>query len=58
VGDYSKAKRLLAWEPKFTLEEGLRMSVEYWRHKLSRSAPRKELTQLEKEKILVEAIHE
>ena len=27
VGDYSKAKRILGWEPKFTLEEGLRNNL-------------------------------
>jgi GDP-mannose 4,6-dehydratase len=31
VGDYSKAKRLLGWQPKFTLEEGLRLTVDFWR---------------------------
>lgn len=31
VGDYSKAKRLLKWQPKFTLEEGLRLTVDFWR---------------------------
>lgn len=34
VGDYSKAKRLLGWEPKFTLEEGLRLTIDFWRKKL------------------------
>lgn len=31
VGDYSKAKRLLGWQPKFTFEEGLRLTVDFWR---------------------------
>jgi len=34
VGDYSKAKRLLGWEPKFTLEEGLRLTINFWRNNL------------------------
>jgi len=35
VGDCSKAKRLLDWEPKFTLEEGLRLTIDFWKDKLS-----------------------
>ncbi len=34
VGDYSKAKQFLGWEPKFTLEEGLELTVKFWRDKL------------------------
>jgi dTDP-glucose 4,6-dehydratase len=34
VGDRSKAKHLLGWEPKFTLEEGLRLTVDFWKSKL------------------------
>ncbi len=34
VGNYSKAKRILGWEPKFSLEEGLKLTVEFWRKKL------------------------
>jgi nucleoside-diphosphate-sugar epimerase len=37
VGDYSKAKRVLGWEPKFTLEEGLKLTVGFWRNKLGAS---------------------
>jgi dTDP-glucose 4,6-dehydratase len=29
--DISKAKRLLGWEPKIALEEGLRLTVEYFK---------------------------
>lgn len=36
VGDYSKAKRLLGWEPRFTLEEGLKLTIGFWRNKLTR----------------------
>lgn len=35
VGDYSKAKQILGWEPKFTLEEGLRLTIDFWRNNLS-----------------------
>jgi dTDP-glucose 4,6-dehydratase len=33
--DISKARRLLGWEPKVQLEEGLNLSLEYFRHALS-----------------------
>jgi dTDP-glucose 4,6-dehydratase len=33
--DISKARRLLAWEPKVQLEEGLKLSMEYFRQALS-----------------------
>jgi dTDP-glucose 4,6-dehydratase len=32
IGDYSKAKRILGWEPKFTLEEGLELSINFWKN--------------------------
>lgn len=34
IGDYEKAKRLLDWSPKFTLENGLKTTIEYWKKKL------------------------
>lgn len=34
VGDYSKAKRLLGWEPNFSLEKGLKLTVKFWKDKL------------------------
>ena len=34
VGDYSKAKRLLGWEPKFTLEKGLQLTIDFWKDEL------------------------
>jgi len=37
VGDYSKAKRLLGWAPKFNLERGLRLTIDFWRSKLKHS---------------------
>ena len=37
VGDYSKAKRLLKWEPDFTLEKGLELTVNFWKNKLKRT---------------------
>jgi dTDP-glucose 4,6-dehydratase len=33
--DISKAKSVLGWEPKVALEEGLRLTVEYFRQKLA-----------------------
>jgi len=35
IGDYSKAKNTLGWEPEYTLEEGLEKTIDYWRQKLS-----------------------
>lgn len=34
VGDYSETKRLLDWEPKYKLEEGLRLTIDSWSKKL------------------------
>jgi UDP-glucose 4-epimerase len=31
VGDYSKAKQLLGWEPKYRLEDGLRLCVDHFK---------------------------
>ena len=31
TGDYSKAKLLLNWEPEFSLNDGLKLTVEYWK---------------------------
>src|SRR5271155_538731 len=39
--DITKAKRLLNWEPKVTLEEGLQRTYEYFREKLAQSTPAK-----------------
>jgi dTDP-glucose 4,6-dehydratase len=33
--DISKAKQLLGWEPKIDLENGLRMSLEYFRREVA-----------------------
>ncbi len=35
IGDYTKAKNLLGWEPKFSLDEGLRSCIDYWREKIA-----------------------
>ncbi len=35
IGDNSKAKKILDWEPKYSLEEGLNLCVEYWKEKIS-----------------------
>lgn len=34
IGDYSKAERLLGWNPKFTLEKGLKLTIKFWKEKL------------------------
>jgi dTDP-glucose 4,6-dehydratase len=39
--DITKAKRILNWEPKVTLEEGLQLTYEYFREKLAQSTPAK-----------------
>lgn len=33
IGDNSKAKKLLGWEPKTSLEEGLKKTIDYYRRK-------------------------
>jgi dTDP-glucose 4,6-dehydratase len=35
TGDYSKAKRLLNWKPTFTLEEGLKLTIDFWKNNLA-----------------------
>jgi len=37
VGDNRKAKQLLNWQPQYTLEEGLKLTVEYWKEALTRA---------------------
>jgi GDP-mannose 4,6-dehydratase len=32
VGNYEKAKRVLDWNPKFTLEKGLKKTIEFWKN--------------------------
>jgi dTDP-glucose 4,6-dehydratase len=39
--DISKAKRLLHWEPKIDLEEGLQRTYEYFKAQLAQAAPAK-----------------
>ncbi len=34
IGDNSKAKKLLGWEPKYDLKQGLEKTIEFWRSKL------------------------
>jgi dTDP-glucose 4,6-dehydratase len=36
LGDYSKAEKLLGWKPKYTLEEGLKLTLDFWREKLGK----------------------
>lgn len=33
VGDNSRAKEILDWQPTYTLEEGLKKTIEYWKGK-------------------------
>jgi dTDP-glucose 4,6-dehydratase len=33
IGSYDKAKRVLGWKPKYTLEEGLKKTIEFWKEK-------------------------
>jgi dTDP-glucose 4,6-dehydratase len=40
--DISKARRILAWEPKIPLEQGLRLTYEYFRQRLAQAGPAKE----------------
>lgn len=37
LGSYEKAKRVLGWRPKYTLEEGLKKTIEFWESKLKGS---------------------
>ena len=34
VGDNSKAQKVLGWRPEFSLEDGLKLTIDYWRKKL------------------------
>ena len=35
VGDYSKAEKLIGWDPRYLLENGLSLCVEYWKDKVT-----------------------
>ena len=37
-GDSAKAKSVLGWEPKVSLDEGLRRTADFWRKKLAASS--------------------
>jgi|TARA_B100001971_G_scaffold196540_1_gene204462 dTDP-glucose 4,6-dehydratase len=37
-GDNSKAKRLLGWAPRFTLEEGLQLTIDFWKKKFAENS--------------------
>lgn len=37
LGSYEKAKKVLGWRPKYTLEEGLKKTIEFWKIKLKGS---------------------
>lgn len=39
VGDFRKAEHILGWKPKFTLEEGIKTTVEFWRNNLALEIP-------------------
>jgi len=34
AGSYQKAEKVLGWNPKYSLEAGLKETIEYWRRKL------------------------
>ncbi|MHA1753226.1 MAG: NAD-dependent epimerase/dehydratase family protein [Candidatus Helarchaeota archaeon] len=34
IGDYSKAKKVLGWKPRYSLDEGLKLTIDYWKKKL------------------------
>ncbi len=34
VGDYMKAKQLLGWNPEFTLETGLKRTIDFWENRV------------------------
>lgn len=34
VGSYEKAERVLGWKPQYTLEEGLKKTIDFWRNHL------------------------
>ncbi len=36
VGDNNKARRILGWQPKYSLEDGLKPTIEYWKSKLTK----------------------
>ncbi len=36
--DITKARRILKWEPKVNLEEGLRLTLEYFQTKIAETA--------------------
>jgi nucleoside-diphosphate-sugar epimerase len=38
VMDYSKAKKMLGWEPKVDLKHGLKLSIDYWKKKMGKAA--------------------
>jgi nucleoside-diphosphate-sugar epimerase len=40
-GDSTKAKTVLGWTPKVSLDEGLRLTMEFWRTKLAGANPRR-----------------
>jgi len=36
IGDYSKARKTLGWKPLYTLNKGLKASINFWKEKLSK----------------------
>ncbi len=38
IGDNTKAKKILGWEPKYTLEEGLKKTINYWKANTPKAA--------------------
>jgi nucleoside-diphosphate-sugar epimerase len=40
TGSYEKAKRILGWEPKWTLERGLDQTIKWWKENLPSKSSR------------------
>jgi dTDP-glucose 4,6-dehydratase len=41
IVDTEKIRRLLGWSPRYTLEEGLKRTIEWWRNYLDRDCKRR-----------------
>ncbi len=41
IGDNTKARKLLGWKPKYSLDKGLRITIEYWKNALESNSAKK-----------------